>query len=86
MSYICNWLTGQNSLSHFFKETYFSHEIGKRKPDVKTFVAITEKMKVAPEKILFIDDSIQHIEGARLAGLNAILLEKNVEISSLFSV
>jgi glucose-1-phosphatase len=77
--------TGHTSLSYYFKETYFSHEIGARKPHVTTFLSVAEKMNIATDNILFIDDSIQHVEGAKSAGFNAVLLENKTEISSIFS-
>jgi len=34
-------------------------------------------MQVKPQDVLFIDDSQQHVEGAKKAGLNAILFPQN---------
>ena len=56
-------------MNSIFDEVFLSFEIGKRKPDVTTFKWVCEKIKINPTTTLFIDDSPQHIEGAKLAGL-----------------
>lgn len=64
-------------LEDFFNYTFLSHKIKARKPDVQTFIYVCKQMGVPVERVLFIDDSIQHVEGARKAGLNAILFPQN---------
>lgn len=72
-------------LAHFFKEVYLSHEIGKRKPHPETFLWVCQQMDFAPEDVLFIDDSPQHIEGAIAAGLQVHYYQKPAEFYALFS-
>lgn len=67
----------EQPLEHYFHHTFLSHEIKSRKPDTQTFLLACERMSVLPEKTLFIDDSIQHIEGAEKAGLTAVLFPQN---------
>ncbi len=57
-----------------FDEVYFSHHIGLRKPNIEAFEFVLNKHAMPPEKTLFIDDSPQHIEGAKKAGLNTYYL------------
>lgn len=73
------------SIYELFDAVYLSHEIGMRKPDREIFEFVCEKHGLNPETTLFIDDSIQHIEGARNAGLNAYHLQKGEEIQAVFS-
>ena len=40
--------------------------------------------KLNPKETLFIDDSIQHIEGAKKVGLNTEWLKAGKDITSLF--
>lgn len=54
-----------------FEACYFSCEIGMRKPDQEIFEWVISKNNLSKESTLFIDDSIQHVEGARKAGLHA---------------
>ncbi|HRH37198.1 MAG TPA: HAD family phosphatase [Flavobacteriales bacterium] len=63
-----------NGIAQFkslFHGAYYSCEIGKRKPDVEAFHHVLELHNASPERTLFIDDSIQHVIGARAAGLYA---------------
>jgi len=76
---------GHKNLEQYFEKTYFSSAIGMRKPDSKIFEFVCSENKLDPAKTVFIDDSPQHIEGAKSAGIEAFLLEKNQEVSSLFS-
>lgn len=65
------------ALEEYFHNTYLSHQIKQRKPHLETFLWVCENMGVQPKNVLFIDDSEQHIEGAKKAGLNALLFPQN---------
>ncbi|MBM3452150.1 MAG: HAD family phosphatase [Bacteroidetes bacterium] len=69
-------------LASLFEKINLSHEIGMRKPDQETFLAICENSNIKPINTLFIDDSLQHIEGAKRAGLQTIHLKKITELAS----
>ncbi|MFK8037951.1 MAG: HAD family hydrolase [Crocinitomicaceae bacterium] len=58
-------------LEDLFQKVYYSHEIGMRKPDANTFRYVLNQHHLSPQNTLFIDDSIQHIEGAKAAGIKA---------------
>ena len=73
-----------NSLSVFFQKDYYSHLLGKRKPDPESFQYILKKHNLNPSETLFIDDSLQHIQGAKQVGLNTYWLKKENEILDLF--
>ena len=62
---------GIPDLGSLFHGAYYSCGIGLRKPDAAAFHHVLGLHGAAPERTLFIDDSIQHVEGARRAGLNA---------------
>lgn len=76
--------TGQASLSPFFKEVFYSHEIQLRKPEKKAFNHILLKHDLQPSKTLFIDDSPQHIASAKEMGINTYHLQKGEDILELF--
>lgn len=81
-----NWKNVSNlTFNELFEKVYLSFEIGKRKPDVETFHWVIEENKLNPEKTLFIDDSPQHIEGAKKAGLNTHFYQTAREFYALFS-
>ncbi|MCS7084963.1 MAG: HAD-IA family hydrolase [Bacteroidia bacterium] len=47
---------------------FFSFEIGRRKPDRTAFEFVVESMSLAPERTLFVDDSLVNVEAARRMG------------------
>lgn len=68
----------ENGIAHFkslFHGAYYSCEIGLRKPDAASFLHVLHQHNADPARTLFIDDSIQHVEGALRAGLRAEHLE-----------
>ncbi|XZF13667.1 HAD-IA family hydrolase [Chitinophagaceae bacterium MMS25-I14] len=69
-----------SNIGHFFDRAYLSHRIGMRKPSKEVFLHILEENYLQPRHTLFIDDSPQHIEGAKSAGLQTIWLEKGMTI------
>ncbi|MFI5164572.1 MAG: HAD family hydrolase [Bacteroidia bacterium] len=71
--------------SDVFDKAYVSHRVNMRKPDAEIFELVLNENKLKKEETLFIDDSIQHIEGAKKAGLNTIFLEKGKTILDLFT-
>lgn len=71
---------GFNTLAVFFDKIFYSHHIGRRKPDVSTFEYVLEQTGFDPEHTLFLDDSVQHIEGARKAGIQSLWLAPGMSI------
>jgi putative hydrolase of the HAD superfamily len=74
-----------NSFYDMFDKVYLSHEIGLRKPTKEIFDFVIDDQQLIPSKTLFIDDSVQHIEGAKLAGLITHHLKKIDQLRTLFS-
>lgn len=61
-----------NSIRDFKQEfdgVFFSCDLGMRKPDAVIFHHMLKATNSSAERTLFIDDSIQHVEGARQAGI-----------------
>jgi FMN phosphatase YigB (HAD superfamily) len=72
----------ENNIADFkslFHGAYYSCEIGLRKPHAEAFHHVLEQHGADPSGTLFIDDSIQHVVGAREAGLYAEHLELATE-------
>ena len=76
---------GVPDLSDYFEKVYYSHQIGIRKPFKEVFDYVVRVNKLNPEETLFIDDSVQHVEGAIKAGLNAFHLTGGNSIVNLFN-
>jgi putative hydrolase of the HAD superfamily len=54
-----------------FQPRLLSHEIGLLKPDRDLFDRVVEMVGVEPSRILFLDDNLINVEGARTAGFTA---------------
>ena len=54
-----------------------------RKPDDEIFQFVLDEISAKPEEVLFIDDSMQHIETAQKMGFQTHLLE-NIDSLSTF--
>jgi putative hydrolase of the HAD superfamily len=59
-----------------------SSEIGKRKPEPAAFHTISCEIGVKPENILFFDDSLENIVGAKKVGMQTVHVKspKDIEI------
>jgi len=62
---------------------YLSHDLGLRKPHTEVFTHIVKELGLDPAETLFIDDSIQHVQGALKAGLKAHHLTEGERIAQL---
>ncbi|HEY9411276.1 MAG TPA: HAD family phosphatase [Jiangellaceae bacterium] len=62
-------LMRQLGYGEWFDGQFYSCELGLAKPDPAYFAAILERLGVAPERVLFIDDRADNVVGARQAGL-----------------
>lgn len=54
-----------------FDTSCYSYDLGFAKPDPAFFTEAARRIGAAPESILFIDDSLRNVEGARAAGMDA---------------
>ncbi|MCJ8165898.1 HAD family phosphatase [Pontibacter sp. E15-1] len=72
------------SLDSLFEQSYYSHLIGKRKPDALVFEEIIAMNGLQKDETLFIDDSIQHIESASKVGLQTLHLQPSLTINQFF--
>lgn len=86
LSYI-EQLLQEMGFKHFlniFESCYFSHQIGKRKPHKETFEWVLNQMNYDAQDVLFIEDSPQHIEGAKSAKLNTFYFKKDSSLSDIY--
>jgi len=70
---------GITNFKGLFHGAYYSCELGMRKPNADIFRHVVSEHSAEPQRTLFIDDSIQHVEGGRRAGLRAEHLELEKE-------
>ena len=54
-----------------FRRIYVSWQLGMRKPSVSAYRRVADEIGIAPRDIVFLDDNVGNVEGARAAGLVA---------------
>jgi len=68
-------------LANFFDVAVGVDAVGKTKPDREIFLYALKKLGVAPQEALFVGDQIEtDYEGARKAGLKALLIDREDKI------
>lgn len=75
---------GINNYDNYFEKAYFSQNTGMRKPNPAIFEMVMRENNLSLADTLFIDDSPQHIEGAKKAGLNTLLMDVHPENLAAF--
>jgi FMN phosphatase YigB (HAD superfamily) len=76
-TYIMKYLKdefGFNDNEHLFEKTYYSHLVGKRKPELHIFEQVLKENNLIAAETLFIDDSPQHLEAAKTLGIQTFLM------------
>lgn len=66
--------TGKENFDNYFIKAHYSHDLGLRKPYPESFTKLLAIENLKAEETLFIDDTPKNVEGAKQAGLHAILL------------
>jgi putative hydrolase of the HAD superfamily len=72
-----------SAMDELFEKAYYSHMINHRKPDVAAYEYVIKDSDLDAGETLFIDDALVNVEGARLAGLQAIHLTDGKTILDL---
>ncbi len=80
---IYNEVKREKPFINFFETAYFSCEIGLRKPDKECYDWVLKQEDLIPGNTIFIDDSHQNVEAAKLSGMQGILLEQGSYIENL---
>ena len=65
-----------------FEKLFISSEIGLRKPEAKAFEFILDDISVKPHELLFFDDSVENIEGAKRLGIQTVLVTSSDSVVS----
>lgn len=86
-NYIMNYLKrdfGFEGNDHLFEKVYYSHLVGKRKPDAVFFQQILTENNLVPAETLFIDDSPQHLAAAQALGIQTYLMKAPDTLQKFF--
>jgi len=70
---------GEN-FEKLFKTTYYSHEMGMRKPDPASFQYILDQEGLIAAETLFIDDNEPNVAAASSVGLQVLYLQPGMHI------
>ena len=62
------------------RKVFTSSTLGLRKPDRAAFEHVAREMAVPVSRILFFDDALANVEGARAAGLQAVHVRGNADV------
>jgi len=62
-------------IDKLFKKTYYSHEIGFRKPNPMAYLKVLEDAALIPEKTLFVDDLKVNTDAAAVLGMKVLNIE-----------
>lgn len=76
MKYLKDEFDVENN-DHLFEKAYYSQQMLKRKPHVEIFEKVIHENNLNPAETLFIDDTPGHLEGAKKAGLQTLLMTEN---------
>ena len=74
---------GFRKFEQLFEKTYYSCNMGMRKPNADIFDFVVKENHLNIAETLFIDDSPQHVEGARNYGLTALHLHTGTNLGQL---
>lgn len=66
--------TGIENFNDYFVKAYYSFECGFRKPYPESYQRVLKEQNLKASETLFVDDTPKNVEGARQAGLHAVLL------------
>lgn len=66
---IAKYTSPQKDFHDYFKEVYFSQEVGARKPEPQAWQVILNDHQLNPAQCLFIDDNADNIEAASKLGI-----------------
>ena len=63
---------GRWGMEGLFDVQVFSYQVGALKPDRRLYEAVLALLHAPAERVLFVDDSVVNVEGARSAGMQAL--------------
>jgi|SRR5690554_1898415 len=75
---------GLSNLDDFFERVYLSHEMGQRKPNANIFETVLKENNLIPSETLFIDDTAEHIAGAKQVAVKTFHLSEGRSLEQFF--
>jgi epoxide hydrolase-like predicted phosphatase len=78
-------LTERWQIADLFDDMIISAEVGLLKPDRRIYELAVQRLSVQPDEAVFIDDMPVNVEGAQIAGLQAIQYLNNQQVIEALS-
>jgi glucose-1-phosphatase len=76
--------TGENNLDEYFHKSYYSHRMGKRKPEPDIFEQVLTDNKLDSSETLFLDDNALNTEGAERVGIKTQYITSPEQVFNVF--
>jgi putative hydrolase of the HAD superfamily len=68
-----------------FRQVFVSSRIGLRKPEPEAYRYVVDAIGVPAKRILFFDDLIENVDGARACGLQAVHVRTSADVRDVLS-
>lgn len=72
-------------LDEYFHVAYYSHLVGKRKPEPIIFQQVLEENGFVPQETVFLDDNTENIQSAARLGIQTFLVKHPDEVFDFFN-
>ena len=80
------WSKQFSSILSNFKEIYVSSTIGFRKPEAESYDHVVKAIGASADRIVFFDDVLENVEGARARGLQAVHVKSVADVANALAV
>jgi len=71
---------GKEDFYQYVPNTFFSHDLGDRKPNPSIYRKVASRLGLPTHQILFIDDNLQNVSAALSTGMHALHSPEQIEI------
>jgi putative hydrolase of the HAD superfamily len=75
------WMARYPRVVNAFDGMFVSSDLGFRKPEPEAFREVAGRIGVSPSAILFFDDSLKNVEGARAVGMQAVHVRSSKDVA-----
>lgn len=86
VNYYNNFLKQKFNIDYpaLYEKVYYSHAVGKRKPNTDIFEYVLTDKTLRADETLFIDDTEMHVDAAAELGIRAVHLSSGLTVQKLF--
>ncbi len=74
------WRSKYSDTLKHFEKIFASYELGTRKPERKSFEIVLDYLQARPDEVIFLDDNIENINGAKELGIHTILVSSTTQL------